>query len=184
MTSFSFCNAPKLILEFCTRYETPKVVRFKSTSVAFLSHIIKLLLAVYCILLMFQQNSYQIFDRSPISAVTIRIKVSPNCSNHLNYSCTDPKDDAVDFIVPPQENSAISIVTRVIETEYVLRTCNKIDRINEHNCSVKQQCVIPPYYRQLLEKTNQTLPPLCWHKFPSRTKNNYDALSYVLFIKN
>ncbi|CAF1248073.1 unnamed protein product [Didymodactylos carnosus] len=184
MTTTFFCNAPKLILEFCTHYETPKVVRFKSTLIAFLSHLTKLLLAIYCILLMLQQDAYQIFDRSPISAVTVKVKDSPNCSHYLNYSCPESRYDAVDFVIPSLENSATSITTRTTETEYVLHLCNKTDFTHQYTCSVKQQCLMPPYYRQLLEKTNQTPPSLCWHQFSPSTKNNYEALDYTLFIKN
>jgi len=151
---------------------------------------------------MCQQNSYQIFDRSPISAVTIKVKISPYCSRNStimkhfkNYNCSQSMYDVNDFILPATENSAISITTRVTEVEHILGPCNRRRRVNQgneysfpnatvkHNCDVKSRCILPPLIRDKDE--NLTRTKLCWSKIPNVTiRENYQALDYILFIKN
>ena len=150
---------------------------------------------------MCQQNSYQIFDRSPISAVTIKVKISPYCSRNStimkhfkNYNCSQSMYDVNDFILPATENSAISITTRVTEVEHILGPCNRRRRVNQgneysfpnatvkHNCDVKSRCILPPLIRDKDE--NLTRTKLCWSKIPNVTiRENYQALDYILFIK-
>ncbi len=157
---------------------------------------------------MCQRSSYQIFDRSPISAVTIKVKTSSYCSrnssilrNLSQYNCNQSIYDVNDFILPATENSAVSITTRVTETEHVLRFCdnttignkskNKYSSIYAtaiHSCSERPRCILPPFYRDENENEKETTirtPPLCWFKLPtSSEKRNYQALDYILFIKN
>jgi len=181
------------------------VVRFESKWIASLSLIVKLSLAIACLYLMFQQNSYQIFDRSPISAVTIKVKPSSYCSSNaskihhlLEYNCTQSLYDVNDFILPPTENSAISITIRTTEVEHVLRYCDS-KRIGKkrnnhsmenatalHQCYNKSRCILPPFYRDESEKeTIIQIPQLCWFKSPDKSETrNYQALDYILFIKN
>ncbi|CAF1283638.1 unnamed protein product [Adineta steineri] len=217
----------KYFIQIFTHHGTPKVVRFESRWIASLSLFVKLTFAIGCIYLMCKQGSYQIFDRSPISAVTIKVKPLLNCSitppitpYFRNYNCNQASYDVNDFIVPPTENSAVTISTRVIEIEHVLKCCEKnitkrrrngllmkttvfhecIDnttvgikrkkrsRIAEtsHQCNDEPRCILPPYYR--LTDANGTInerPQLCWFKSPPiAEKRNYQALHYVLFIKN
>lgn len=192
----------KRFLEIITHYDTPKVVRFESKWIASLSLLVKFSLAISCIYLMCQRNSYQIFDRSPISAVTIKVKTSPNCSRNAtimkhfkNYDCMQSIYDVNDFILPATENSAISITTRVTEVEHILQSCEhrmqptqgyKYSSTNstvKHNCYVKSRCILPPLIRHT--DKNLTRTNLCWFKLlESLEKNNYQALDYVLFIKH
>lgn len=180
----------------------PKVVRFESKWIASLSLFVKFSLAISCTYLMCQRNSYQVFDRSPISAVTIRVELAPYCSRNswimryfTDYNCTQPTYDVNDFILPATENSAISITTRVTEIEHLLRSCNdatirtpstSIAMIAEHRCYEKSQCILPPFFRSQSENwTSHFSHQLCWFKVPKLTKrSNYQALNYILFIKN
>jgi hypothetical protein len=153
---------------------------------------------------MCQRTSYQIFDRSPISAVTIKVKPSPYCSSNPkvmsafpNYNCTQSSYDVNDFILPATENSAVSITTRITEVGHILRSCDNTDITEQneyspsypiaiHNCHNKSSCILPPSYRDVSEnKTNISKPQLCWFKLrPVHVKRNYQALDYILFIKN
>jgi hypothetical protein len=186
-------------------FKAPKVVRFESKWIKSLSLIVKLSLAIGCLYLMCQRSSYQIFDRSPISAVTIKVKQSSNCSNNsleiyrlLNYTCSQSLYDVNDFILPPTENSAISITTRITETEHILTLCNNTIRGIKpsrnssiyataiHKCEEKSRCILPPIYRD--EDENGTIileAKLCWFKLRRKiVKRNYQALDYILFIKH
>ncbi|CAF0883119.1 unnamed protein product [Rotaria sordida] len=196
----------KHILEGITQYDTPKVVRFESKWIATISLFVKLSLAISCIYLMCQRHSYQIFDRSPISVVTIKVKPAQDCVINSsimyyfpNYNCEQSIYDVNDFITPATENSAISITIRMVEMEHVLKYCyNRTIRKNSkkinssfqitsiHKCYEKTRCILPPLYRY--EYENEKLikkPQLCWFQLPTTTvKRNYRALNYILFIKH
>ncbi|CAF4957871.1 unnamed protein product, partial [Rotaria sp. Silwood1] len=183
----------------------PKVVRFESKWIASLSLIVKLSLAISCIYLMCQRSSYQIFDRSPISAVTIKVKPSSSCSKNSsamhffpNYNCEQSLYDVNDFIIPATENSAVSITTRMIEVEHILRFCDhttirkhsnaysSLNITSIYKCSEQQRCILPPLYRY--EYENEKIikkPQLCWFRLPKAViKRNYRALNYIIFIKH
>ncbi len=180
------------------------MVRFESKWIASLSLIVKLSLAITCLYLMFQRSSYQIFDRSPISAVTIKVKPSSYCSSNPSimdqfpeYNCTQSLYDVNDFILPPTENSAVSITTRMTEVKHVLRYCDnttigKKQNINStenpirlHQCYNKSRCILPPFYREQFENETMVKTQLCWFKSSDKIeKRNYQALDYVLFIKH
>jgi hypothetical protein len=151
---------------------------------------------------MCERTSYQIFDRSPISAVTIKVKPPSHCSSDSpvmsafpNYNCTQSLYDVNDFILPATENSAVSITTRITEVGHILRFCNNRTEQNKyspsyptaiHNCYNQSRCILPPFYRPTYEnKTIISKPQLCWFKLsPVHVKRNYQALDYILFIKN
>ncbi|CAF1032803.1 unnamed protein product [Rotaria sp. Silwood1] len=190
-------------------YETLKVVRFEAKWIGLVSLIVKLSLAISCLYLMFQRDSYQIFDRSPISAVTIKVKQSSICSNNISlirniftYNCSKSLYDVNDFIIPSTENSAVSITTRMVEIQHILKYCNDTIIQNSeqysslynssiHQCSHKARCILPPFYRSddddddneyenILNKEK-----LCWFKLlPTYERLNYQALDYIIFIKH
>jgi hypothetical protein len=176
-------------------FKVTEVVRFESKWIASLSLFFKLSLVIGCTYLMCQRSAYQVFDRSPISAVTIKVKPSANCSRNSpimpyfpDYNCTQSRYDVNDFILPVTENSAVSITTRMTETEHVLTFCNDTRNGNPsiYNCYEAARCILPPLYRD--KYGNQTTvdnPQLCWFKlFTTTTKQNYQALDYILFVKN
>jgi hypothetical protein len=115
-----------------------------------------------------------------------------------NYNCSKSSYDVNDFILPATENSAISITTRMIETEHVLRFCDdttvrkKQNKYSPmyfaalHECYEKARCILPPFHRlQYTNETNFTIPQLCWFRLPkTHTKRNYQALDYILLIRN
>jgi hypothetical protein len=181
------------------------VVRFESKWIASLSLFVKLSLAIICIYLMCQRSSYQIYDRSPISAVTIKVELSRYCLSNASimqhfptYNCTQSSYDVNDFILPATENSAISIATRTTEIEHILRYCDNttirdgasnyssIYATSIHQCYHKARCILPPFYRYTDEDdTVIETPQLCWFKLPTmHVKQNYQALDYILFIKH
>ncbi|CAF1162836.1 unnamed protein product [Rotaria sordida] len=202
----------KCIFECCASYETEKVVRFESKWIGILSLIVKLSLAIGCLYLMFQRDSYQIFDRSPISVVTIKVKQSTNCSNNIsiirnifNYNCTKSLYDVSDFIIPATENSAVSVTIRMIETEHVLKYCNdtiikntqqysSLYNLSIHKCSHQSRCILPPMYRYNDDDDDDDNDEyenilnegkLCWFKvLPTYERLNHQALDYILFIKH
>lgn len=154
---------------------------------------------------MWEAPSYQIFARSPISAVTIKVKFSGTCSRNSTlmslfseYNCTQSSYDVNDFIIPPTENSAISITTRITEIEHELRACNISTKRNrfyrkyalnnpaqKHSCNNDAQCILPPHYRDEYEKNLTNKTELCWFKLIEKPpKINYQAFDYVLFVKN
>jgi hypothetical protein len=153
---------------------------------------------------MCQRNSYQIFDRSPISAVTIKVKQSSYCSSNssiihhfVNYNCVKSLFDVNDFILPATENSAVSITTRLVEIEHILSDCNDttMKKYSQYStlyisstnkCHHQARCILPPYYRSEYG-TEDTLDnqDLCWFKLPSKNARfNYQALDYIIFIKH
>ncbi|CAF5036230.1 unnamed protein product, partial [Rotaria sp. Silwood1] len=186
-----------------------KVVRFEAKWIGLVSLIVKLSLAISCLYLMFQRDSYQIFDRSPISAVTIKVKQSSICSNNISlirniftYNCSKSLYDVNDFIIPSTENSAVSITTRMVEIQHILKYCNDTIIQNSeqysslynssiHQCSHKARCILPPFYRSddndddneyenILNKEK-----LCWFRLlPTYERLNYQALDYIIFIKH
>lgn len=153
---------------------------------------------------MLQRNSYQIYDRSPISAVIIEVTPATNCSKdpsitvHIPaYNCRPSRYDVNDFILPATENSAVSITTRMKETEHILTFCNmshlnldqrlrKMNLVGQYECDAGSRCIIPPFAHKGYENetiANQT--QFCWYKLSdSPSKINYQALDYLLFVKN
>lgn len=176
----------------------PKIVHFESKWVGSLSLIIKLSLAVGCLYLMFQRNSYQIFDRSPISAVTVKVKQGTYCSGNFTtlryfpkYNCTKSLYDVNDYILPATENSAVSITTRMVETEHILKECRRSKTSSRytsfaHQCNHESRCILHPFYRTEYDPESfYKKRDLCW--FPSPERNirwNYEALDYIIFIKH
>jgi hypothetical protein len=154
---------------------------------------------------MFQRHSYQIFDHSPISSVTIKVKPSQYCPSnssvirhYLKYNCRKSLYDVNDFILPATENSAVSITTRIVEIEHILQNCNNtITKKNSkssslyissmHKCYHPARCILPPFYRYEYDHEDlfKTQEKLCWFKLPSTpARLNYEALNYILFIKH
>lgn len=151
---------------------------------------------------MFQKDSYQIFDRSPISAVTIKVKQSHVCSNDniflrdvLIYNCSNSLYDVNDFIVPAVENSGVSIVTQMVKIKHVLKPCkdkhlemyyrySPLRNVSVHQCDHSSRCILPPAFRnQEKDLLNQEI--LCWFEsVPKEPRLNYQALDYIIFIKH
>lgn len=186
-------------------FSAPKMVHFEKKWIGFLSLFIKLILGFTCLYLMFQRDSYQIFDRSPISAVTIKVKQSTFCSNtsfilkhYLKYDCSKLLYDVNDFIIPATENSAVSITTRIVEIEHILKYCNETMVTENSNITSspkgiiyrgdsETRAILPPLYRNNKHDHEDIFKneKLCWFRLPSTPPRfNYDALDYIIFIKH
>jgi hypothetical protein len=174
------------------------MVHFEAKWIGSLSLIIKLSLAIGCLYLMFQRNSYQIFDRSPISAVTIKVRQGSYCSSNSSirqyfpkYNCTKSLFDVTDFILPSTENSALSITTRIVEIEHILKHCSNKKYSSLYNSSInkcyhRSRCILPPFYRYEYDHEDRfDKQELCWFPLPLRdARLNYEALDYIIFIKH
>jgi hypothetical protein len=116
-----------------------------------------------------------------------------------DYNCNESVYDVNDFILPATENSAVSITTRMTETKHILTSCDNNETIGNkqnkylfknaisiHNCDVPSRCILPPFYRNGSEnETTEGKTRLCWFKSSRKTtKRNYQALDYILLIKN
>ncbi|CAF2753075.1 unnamed protein product [Rotaria sp. Silwood2] len=170
------------------KLRTVKVVRFEAKFISILSLIVKLSLAIGCLYLMFQKHAYQIFDRSPISAVTIKVKQSSTCSNNIstirnifNYNCSKTLYDVNDYIIPATENSACDDTNITNSQEY-----SSLFNTSIHTCSHESRCILPPFYRHDNEYENiLNNETLCWFKvLPTYERLNYQALDYIIFIKH
>lgn len=65
----------RIIHEFLTEYETPKIVSIHSISYAVLLRIIQIIILIYSVVyLLIYERGYQKIDTSIISAVTLKVK--------------------------------------------------------------------------------------------------------------
>lgn len=170
------------------------MVHFESKGISSISLIIKLSLTLGCLYLMVQRDSYQIFDRSPISAVTIKVKQGSYCSRNSSivryfpqYNCTKSLFDVNDFILPATENSAVSITTRMVEIEHILKECHSSKYVSTaHQCYHRSRCILHPFYRAEYDSKQISIKQdLCWFLSPHPTiRWNYEALDYIIFIKH
>ncbi len=181
-----------------------KMVHFEAKWIGCLSLIVKCSLVIGCLYLMFQRDSYQISDRSPISAVLVKVKQGSYCSRNssisrhfVKYNCTKSLFDVNDFILPATENSAVSITTRIVQIEHILKPCNhsrmpkkstspSLDISSKHKCYHRSRCILPPFYRYDYDHDDIFQDPeLCWFKLPpTPARFNYEALDYIIFIKH
>ena len=174
------------------------MAHFEAKWIGFISLIIKCSLAIGCLYLMFQRDSYQIFDRSPISAVTVKVRQASSCTANSsirkyfrNYQCSKTLFDVNDYILPATENSAVSITTRIVETEHTLKYCNesrlsKNNFFSFHQCESRARCILPPFYQfDEFHHDRFDNSSLCWFNNPFiNIRFNYEALDYIIFIKH
>lgn len=147
---------------------------------------------------MFQRDSYQFFDRSPITAVTVKVKQGSYCSNRTiifqyfpAYNCTKSLYDVNDYILPATENAAVSITTRMEDTEHILKECHHSKTLPgytsfAHQCYHESRCILHPFYRTKHDPDSfYKKRKLCWFLSPKQTiRWNYEALDYIIFIKH
>ena len=176
------------------------MAHFEAKWIGCFSSIIKYSLAIGCLYLMFQRDSYQIFDRSPISAVLVKVKQGSYCTTNssirqhfLNYNCTKSLYDVNDYILPATENSAVSITIRIVQIEHILQDCKNrpFQNLSSYipsiaKCYHRSHCILPPFYRYEYDHEDIfAKQKLCWFKVPTNhTRVNYEALDYIIFIKH
>jgi cation transporter protein len=84
---------------------------------------------------MWYKRGYQDRDPSLISSVTLKVKGIAS----LNKSQTITLDNA-DFVIPPQENNALFIMTNFIRTDQQPKRCAEASDIREAKCTNDTHC--------------------------------------------
>ncbi|XP_070206183.1 P2X purinoceptor 4-like [Littorina saxatilis] len=121
-------------------YEEPRVVRIRSISLGVIYWSIMLAVLLFVILyLIFYSNGYQQFD--PVDgAVTTKLfgVVKPNDTGSSSFR---PVWDNADYMVPPKENGAFTVITSVLVTQgQVQSTCDEDPSIRGAQCEVHENC--------------------------------------------
>jgi P2X purinoceptor 4 len=139
---------------------------------------------------MWYKRGYQDRDPSLISSVTLEVK-------GIGSSGTNPRLtlDNADFIIPPQENNALFIMTNFINTDQQRGRCGEGPNVKDANCTKHSQCQAK---RQYPSKSNGRWTGRCrisegrcemegW----CPAENDYvkpqpimDALNYTLYVNN
>ncbi|CAF1154766.1 unnamed protein product [Adineta steineri] len=134
---FSLTNMKSMFQGFVYEYETPKIVTIHSISIALTCRIIQLLILIYGIVyLMIIKKGYQDIDTSIISSITLKVK-------GIGYNQTAKNKtlviDGADYIVPPQENNALFLMTNFIRTDQNHSKCAEAPEIFAH-CTNDTRC--------------------------------------------
>ncbi len=113
-----------------------------SYSIALTCRFVQLLILFYAFAyLMWYKRGYQDRDPSLISSVTLKVKGIG--SSNKNQTITL---DNADFVIPPQENNALFIMTNYIRTDQQRKRCGEGLDIREAACTNDSQCeALGPY---------------------------------------
>ncbi|CAF0749307.1 unnamed protein product [Rotaria sordida] len=135
---FSATNMKSLFRGFVYEYETPKIVTIHSISIALMCRLIQILILIYGIVyLMIHKKGYQETNTSIISSITLKVK-------GIGYNQTGPNQtlviDGADYIVPPQENNALFLMTNFIRTDQEHRRCAESPDEKESACVNDSEC--------------------------------------------
>ncbi|CAF0726137.1 unnamed protein product [Adineta steineri] len=137
---FTYACAPShlksVLLSSVTEYETPKIITIHSYSIALTCRFVQLLILFYAFgYLMWYKRGYQDRDPSLISSVTLKVKGVAS----VNRNETITLDNA-DYVIPPQENNAIFIMTNFIQTDQQPKRCGEGVDITASVCTNDTQC--------------------------------------------
>ncbi|CAF3587678.1 unnamed protein product [Rotaria socialis] len=200
---FSASNMKSIFRSFVYEYETPKIVTIHSISIALMCRLIQVLILIYGIAyLMIHKKGYQETNTSIISSITLKVK-------GIGYNQTGPNEtlviDGADYIVPPQENNALFLMTNFIRTDQEHRRCAESPDEKESACVNHSQCQLNKEFRKANGKwTGRCLinPKTVQNKSLSRigrcelegwcpVENDRDipnpirdALNFTIFVKN
>ncbi|CAF1106408.1 unnamed protein product [Rotaria sp. Silwood1] len=135
---FSAINMKSMFRSFVYEYETPKIVTIHSISIALMCRLIQLLILIYGIAyIMIHKKGYQETNTSIISSITLKVK-------GIGYNQTGPNQtlviDGADYIVPPQENNALFLMTNFIRTDQEHKRCAESPDEKESACKNDTQC--------------------------------------------
>ena len=128
-------------------YSAPKIVTIKSYPIALICRFIQLLIFIYAVgYIMWYRHGYQDRDPTIISSVTLKVK-------GIGTYGTNPRItlDNADFIIPPQENNALFIMTNFISTDQKRARCGEGVVLKGANCTSHAQCEAK---RRTLSKSN------------------------------
>ncbi|CAF4149919.1 unnamed protein product [Rotaria magnacalcarata] len=199
----SFSNVKSMVRGFVYEYETPKIVTIHSISIALMCRLIQLLILIYGIIyLMIHKKGYQETDTSIISSITLKVK-------GIGYNQTGQNQtlviDGADYIVPPQENNALFLMTNFIRTDQEHGKCPESPDEKMSSCTGNDYCLA----NQNFQKANGKWTGICLIKnnsfvnasettkgrcelegwCPVENDRNIpfpirDALNFTIFVKN
>ncbi|CAF0800314.1 unnamed protein product [Rotaria sp. Silwood1] len=200
---FSFDNMKSVVHGFVYEYETPKIVTIHSVSIAVMCRLIQLLILIYGVAyLMIHKKGYQETDTSIISSITLKVK-------GIGYNQTGQNQtlviDGADYIVPPQENNALFLMTNFIRTDQEHKRCAESPDEKLSSCRDDAHCVTNKNFQKAngkwtgrcLKKNNssinssQSITGLCELEGWCPVENDLnipnpirDALNFTIFVKN
>ncbi|CAF1542862.1 unnamed protein product [Didymodactylos carnosus] len=178
----------------------PKIVTIHNWTIALTCRVVQALILAYTILwVMWLQKGYQAIDTAIISSVTIKVKGIGVSYNKPNEPITV---DSADYIIPPQENNALFIMTNSIKTDQQRKKCGEGFDIREAACTNHSYCLAK--MKQLSAKANGRWTGICRKDTNSssligrceiegwcpveddsvKTKPVTDSLNYTIFVKN
>ncbi|CAF0858245.1 unnamed protein product [Adineta ricciae] len=194
---FSVDNIKSTLRGFVYEYETPKIVTIHSISIALMCRLIQLLILIYGIAyLMIHKKGYQETDTSIISSITLKVK-------GIGYNQTSDNHtlviDGADYIVPPQENNALFLMTNFIRTDQEHKTCSESIYekhticYNDTDCerNKNSQQANGKWTGRCLGNKNSSIKGRCELEGWCPVENDVDipnpirdALNFTIFVKN
>lgn len=128
------------VADFCSL--APKIVTITSYPIALTCRFIQVLILIYaCAYIMWYKRGYQDRDPSIISSVTLDVKGIGFYGDNQSKTI-----DSADFIVPPQENNAVFIMTNFIRTDQKRTRCADGIDVKDASCSNQSQCTATRKY--------------------------------------
>jgi cation transporter protein len=139
---------------------------------------------------MYYNHGYQDRDPSLISSVTLKVKGIASFDKNQTISL-----DNADFVIPPQENNALFIMTNYIRTDQQRKRCGEGYDIPEASCTNDKQCeALGPYPPKSNGRwTGKCLSPAGRCEIegwcPVEDDRNMpepimDSLNFTIFVKN
>jgi cation transporter protein len=114
----------------------PKIITIKSYPIALTCRFIQLLILIYAVgYIMWYKRGYQDRDPSIISSVTLKVKGIGTYGENPRIAL-----DNADFIIPPQENNALFIMTNFISTDQKRTYCGEGIVVKEAICKHHSEC--------------------------------------------
>ena len=120
----------------------PKIVTIHSYPIALTCRVIQILICAYAFgYIMFYKRGYQDRDPSIISSVTLEVK-----GIGINGGLPSLTIDRADYVVPPQENNAVFIMTNYIRTDQQRTFCAEGIDVKDAYCSNHSDCTMKRKY--------------------------------------
>jgi len=117
-------------------YSAPKIVTINSYRIALTCRFVQLLILTYAFgYILWYKRGYQDRDLSLLSSVTLKVKGVGSYENNPAMIL-----DNADFIIPPQENNALFIMTNFIQTDQQRALCEEGKDVKDAICTNHSQC--------------------------------------------
>ncbi|CAF1079509.1 unnamed protein product [Rotaria sordida] len=180
-----------VLMSMATTYETRKIVTINSYPIALTCRFVQLLILIYAFAYMlWYRRGYQDHDSSLISSVILEVKGIGNFGENSTITL-----DNADFIIPPQENNALFIMTNFISTDQERTFCGEGIDVKDAICRNHSECEVK---RRYPSKSNGHWTGKCrisegrcemegWCPVENDLvvpQPIMDALNYTIFLKN